>query len=466
MPRRRHVLGFNERQQRIRKSAIAVKSVSSAIWALAITLTGMTTVPHTPAAQQTTQLTPAELVTIGGSSDLANRLTTDSDPERASTSFFIGGVLIAEDGEPLPDSTVQVSLDPGLEEFHAILSSGAPGYMLPLAVAVTGEAGSFRLNIPALKDTSAYLSDAGEVQLVFTSFSRDHALLFRLQAVLPNQPGTAATAAIVDQRVYPAVAVQRASEASPADPSAISVTDLTLTASTGASASIQDIDPAEECFRATDGLPLQNWVWIQPADDDPHHPWQVFPDYALLQRLWTEDNSEATFNWDSSDETTITAGIDFAYKGELLKGGFTASMLERHNMGKTFSVGNNEQKWAEAEYAFQWAELGCHIGGGVLIRADVFEFRPVGPSGGDRFLAGLGVTCGGPQWTVDIHVETRFGFGTANTYSAHMSTFGASLDVQQVHTEFHELIITPTDDAASICGQDNFPAQTAVIKEV
>jgi hypothetical protein len=438
-----------------------VKSASSAMVALAITLAGMTAAPPPATAQGA--ITPADLLAADLSEGLANRLTTDSDPERMSTSFVIDGVLIAEDGTAIADRTIQVSLEAGLEELYASLSSGAPGHMLPLAVAVTDEVGTFRLEVPALRDISSHLSNAGEVQLIFTSFSNDHSLLFRLQARLPNQPGTAATAAIVDERVYPAAEVRHALAAMPADPSAISVTDLTLTASTDGSRSTQDLDPVDECFRATGGLPLQNWVWVQPLTTS--RPF-IVGDHALLQRLWTEDNSEATFNWDSSEETTITVGVDFAYKGELLKGGFAASMQERHSMGKTFSVGNNEQRWAEAEYAFMWAELACSIGGGVLIRANTFEFRPVGPTGGDRFLAGLGVACGGPHLTVDIHVETRFGFGTANTLSANMSSFGASLDVQQTHTELHELIVTPTDDSVSICGQDDFPAQTAKIKEV
>jgi hypothetical protein len=76
------------------------------------------------------------------------------------------------------------------------------------------------------------------------------------------------------------------------------------------------------------------------------------------------------------------------------------------------------------------------------------------------------VACGGPQFTVTINVQTRFGVGTTTVNTMGMEVYGASLDAAQTQTELHELVFTAADGPVQICGQDNFPAETSKVKEV
>jgi hypothetical protein len=212
------------------------------------------------------------------------------------------------------------------------------------------------------------------------------------------------------------------------------------------------------------GQPPTAYGWAQPQPNDQAHPY-LSRGFVLLQKLWTEDRTTAVFDWDNSLETRITTAADFAYRGELVKGGFSSSMHQLTNLGKTFSVGQNEQRWAEAEWVFMWAELWCNYYG-EWYRPFVFELRPAYPTGGDRFNLGFALACGGPQWTVTINVPTRFGAGTTTIVTRSIAAYGASLDLAQTQTELHKLVFTPVDGPAQICGFDNVPAQTSRVKEV
>jgi hypothetical protein len=59
----------------------------------------------------TPALASSTIVYVGSAADSA-ALTTDKDPERTSTAFSITGTLVDNDGRPVADQNLSVSLDP------------------------------------------------------------------------------------------------------------------------------------------------------------------------------------------------------------------------------------------------------------------------------------------------------------------------------------------------------------------
>jgi hypothetical protein len=99
----------------------------------------------------TPALASSTIVYVGSAAD-STALTTDKDPERTSTAFSITGRLVDHDGRPVADQNLPVSLDPSPQMLLAAeTDENAPGGLM-LSQVRTGDDGSFRLPVPALRN--------------------------------------------------------------------------------------------------------------------------------------------------------------------------------------------------------------------------------------------------------------------------------------------------------------------------
>ena len=405
----------------------------------------------------TPALASSTIVYVGSAADSA-AFTTDKDPERTSTAFSITGTLVDNDGRPVADQSLSVSLDPSPQMLLAAeTDENAPGGLM-LSQVRTGDDGSFRLPVPALRNIDQYLDQDGLATLLFMSLDGTTDVVYRQYVELPVDAGDKAESAI-------GVSAEDTEDVKPGDTVADDdLTSLKLAASPNVSpvesvgAKASAVSPGNECTRAWGTTPWGSYQWRKEGS--------AIRKWVPVQRSQTGSKTNMTYEWSNTSETFVQVAMNYAYKAVTVAEGYTKSVNK--GSGVDFDEGYDVVRDLEVEFDFYSYGLYCSLSGDATKwrAANVHEIRPYAFKGFNRDTTYRSYyTCPNRSYRGQLSSTLWVSRSSTTTFSGGVSVGGIGVDAKQTNTSSHKKSYVPKVSGAYICGQNGNPTSTEKVSE-
>ncbi|MEV6816411.1 hypothetical protein [Micromonospora sp. NPDC051296] len=427
------------------------------VWFLAAVLTlagGLSAAsPAHATASDRPDLTTDPALSYVGDATTDPRFTDDADEDRQSSSFVITGTLVEDDGSPVANQTLSVSLDPGPAMLLAAEDDDEGAEGLLLSGTTTNSEGEFSLPVPAMKDIDQYVDEEGLATLLFMSAEDGRDLLYRQYVRLPEAAGQRARSLQDDEESLPE------DEVVSADLSG-ELTGMTLAVSGAADGiSAAAVDYGAECRRVWGSTPWGNYQWKRQGS--------AIRKWVPVQRAQTGNKTHMTYEWSNTKETYVQTSIDYTYKSAKVTGGYSKSVVS--SSGVNFSVGHSIVRDLEVEYDFYAYQLHCSMSGDATKTrgTGVLEYRPYQFKGFNRVSTYRSYyTCPDSSYRGLLSNTLWVSRSNTTTFSGGVSLNGIGVNAKQTNTTGHKKSYVPKKQSAYVCGQNANPTQTEKVSEV